>query len=287
MAFTIPVAFDKFVENISVTEVQAETAERRRKDLVETLEGNFEILASFPTGSLARGTAVRGFADLDIMVVLHFSKHIKGKSPEEVLQTVRDVLSDYKTNVRKNGQAVTLYYKSWPNVDIVPVSRSVNEEGNVTHYNVPDANAGTWITSKPVRHSNAIAERAKTDGEGFLSVVQMAKWWNHQHSEYLQSFHIEAIALKTPISTTADFTWDMFQYFETAWTYLQGPLWYDGSQVDSYLSSSDRKEVLTRLETAKKKACSAWYLTYNQRNDHKAATELWQQIFGDKFPNYG
>ncbi len=125
------VSFNKFRQNIEPPTYQRE------------LEKEFEILDSFATGSLPKFTAVTGYADLDIMVVLHYSKHIKNKKPSEVLQAVRNCLGEYRTNVRKNGQAVTLYYKIWPNVDIVPVSRTVNDDNSVQHYNVPNMNDET------------------------------------------------------------------------------------------------------------------------------------------------
>src|SRR4029077_16153886 len=133
-----------------------DTADSRRKRVVSLLEKDFTILDSFPTGSIPRYTALKGNADLDVIVVLHWEKHIKNKSPEQLLQDVRDALGEYRTNVRKNGQAVTLYYESWPNVDIVPVSKTNNNNGTINHYNVPDVNSGGWLISRPRKHSKQI-----------------------------------------------------------------------------------------------------------------------------------
>ncbi len=145
MAYTVAVSFDKFRENIELTGDHRDTANRRKDDIVESLKNDLTILEAFPSGSIPRYTAVTGYADLDVIVVLHYGKHIKDKKPSQVLQAVRDTLAEYKTNVRKNGQAVTLHYKTWPNVDIVPVSRTTNSDGSVNHYNVPNMNDETWI----------------------------------------------------------------------------------------------------------------------------------------------
>ncbi len=137
MPYTVPASFNKFFENINLPGDHRDTANSRKDSIVSSLKKNYSIIEAFPSGSIPRFTAVKGYADLDVIVALHYANHIEGKKPSEVLQNIRDSLSDYKTNVRKNGQAVTLYYKTWPNVDVVPVSRAVDENNNITHYNIP------------------------------------------------------------------------------------------------------------------------------------------------------
>ncbi len=287
MAYTIPFAFNQFLERITVTPIQADASEARRADIVKILEANLTVIDSFPTGSLANGTAVTGFADLDIMVVLHYGKHIKDKKPSEVLQLVRDLLSEYKNQVRKNGQAVTLYYKTWPNVDIVPVARVTNDDGSTSHYEVPDMNTESWLDSRPRRHASNIAGRVSLCGEGFRNIVRMAKWWNEQHSSYLTSYHIEAMALQAVNWDTGDYPWDMCRFFEKAHDLIGSSLWYEGAYADSYLTSNARHEAKKRLNTAKSKSLTAWYNTYGTNLDHKSAMSTWREIFGDKFPAYG
>jgi hypothetical protein len=40
---------------------------------------------------------VRGYADLDVMVVLYLGKHINDKKPSEVMQVVQKCLTKYRT----------------------------------------------------------------------------------------------------------------------------------------------------------------------------------------------
>ena len=287
MPYTVAVSFDKFRENIELSGDHRETAAARKDRIVSLLKNSFEILDAFPTGSIPRFTAVRGHADLDVMVALHYGKHIKGKNPSGVLQEVRDALGEYRTNVRKNGQAVTLSYKTWPDVDIVPVARTVNDAGNVTHYEVPDSNSKAWIVSKPRTHSKVMSRKNEECGPDFKRIVKMIKWWNHQHSSLLQSFHIEVMAIKIFASELDDYPWNIFKYFEEAAKLAGSSLWQDNAEVDGYLSSDDRQEVVKRLETACDKAREAWSLTYGQNDDHERAIEIWHQIFGSEFPAYG
>ena len=86
MPYTVPVSFEKFVENISLTGDHHDIADARRRRVVSLLGNTFTILDSFPSGSIPKDTALKGYADLDVMVVLHWTKHVKNKSPEQVLR---------------------------------------------------------------------------------------------------------------------------------------------------------------------------------------------------------
>ncbi len=286
MPYTVAVSFDKFISNISISGNQQSTSTSRRESVVSLLKKDFDILESFATGSIPKRTAVRG-SDLDVMVVLHYGKHIKDRLPSQVLQTVQKTLSGYTTSVRRNGQAVTLKFKTWPDVDIVPVSRTVNDDGTVNHYDVPNMNNETWIDSRPKLHAANIADRASSYGPEFRRTIRIIKWWNKQHRGYLQSYHIEVLAFKILTGSFSGYPWAVYNFFDEASKLVESSLWHDTGYVDNYLSYSDRQEALKRLRTARSKASDAWYKTYGSNDDHKGAIEIWKQIFGDQFPAYG
>ena len=197
------------------------------------------------------------------------------------------ILPSHEFRVRKNGQAVTLHYKTWPNVDIVPASQLADNFGNVTGYSIPDMNTGSWISTNPKTHSLNVENKSKICGGSFRKIVKMIKWWNKKHSDYLQSYHIEVMALKAFDSFLNNITWGVFNYFDKASVMAQTSLWYDQGYVDGYLNYFSRQEAIKRLEAVKNRARDAWYLTYKDNNDHKGAINKWKVIFGDKFPSYG
>jgi hypothetical protein len=173
-------------------------------------------------------------------------------------------------------------------VDIVPVSRRVNDSGNVVYYSIPDMNEEEWIRSKPRKHSAAMSKKNESCGPNFKRIVKMIKWWNHQHSSLLQSYHIEVLALKIYDGDTLDdYSWDVFTFFDKAYDLTDSYLYHDDAFVDDYLDYTKRQEVRKRLNTARSTALSAWHLTYGGNNDHAEAIRLWRQIFGNKFPAYG
>ncbi len=287
MPNTVPASFDKFRQNIEPPTYQREIATKRKDSIISLLENDFTILNAFATGSLPKFTAVTGHADLDIMVVLHYGKHIKEKQPSQVLKAVRDCLAEYRTNVRRNGQAITLSYKTWPDVDIVPVARVINDDGAVSRYDVPDMNTETWLPSQPVRHANELRDRNKSFGVEFKRIIKMIKWWNHQHSSYLQSYHIEVLALHALVGKFNSYSWDVYKFFDSAIGLVDSPLYHHVGYVDAYLDWNKRQEAIKRLTTARELASEAWYRTDGNNNDHEGAIKIYQRLFGDKYPNYG
>lgn len=287
MPYTVPYSFDVFYENINLTGDHRSTANTRRDDVVKTLSKSFSIVESFSTGSIPKYTALKNHADLDVMVALHYGKHIKDRKPSQVLQDVRDSLAEWRTGVRKNGQAVTLYYKTWPNVDIVPVSRVTNADGSFSHFEVPNSNNETWIKSRPKELAADIENKASKCGKNFRRIIKMVKHWNRIHSSYLQSYHIEVLGLRIFDEDLSDLPWQIFKFFDEARKLLDSYLWYDNGFADDYLTWGNREEVKKRLDSAISKTRSAWYKTHGSNDDHKGAIEIWRQVFGSEFPAYG
>ena len=249
------------------------------------------IVEAFSTRSIIRGTALKGVADVDVICALHYGKHIKNKTPQQVLESVREALSEYNAQIiKKNGQCVTLYFKSWPNVGIVSACQVANNNV-ITRYELPDANSGNWIPSNPKLHDAPIAKRNQRSRER----IQMIKCWNGAHSEYLQSFHIETMELFTSEPSTFVVSgdaraWEVFQFFDQVVPMIAGALKHPNGaspDVSEYLSVQDRKEAKNRLEAARDNARTAWVYTLSDYRNEKKSIEIYRTIFGDKFPAYG
>lgn len=283
LPYTAAVSFDKFIDNISVSGSLSETANSRSQSIVNLLNKDFSILEAFPLGSLVSGTALKGYADADVMLVLHYGKHIEGKSPTQVLQNVRDKLSEYNTRMaKKNGQAVTLYFKTWPNVDIVPAAR-VFDNGQLYCYRIPNMNDNTWIETRPKIHVQNMARISASK----TNLVKMIKEWNRKHSSYLSSFHIEVMALSYD-DFYEDYAWHVFKFFEHMSERIQYKIPSPaglGGYVDDYLSYSDRQVAKQRIGAALSASRTAWSDSYNKKD--KDSIEGFGRMFGERFPSYG
>lgn len=283
MPYTVAVSFDEFLSRISLTGDHSTTANARRDRIVRLLKDDFEILKAFPTGSIVRRTALKS-SDLDVIVALHYGQHVKGKTPTQVLSEVRDHLGGSARIVKKNGQAVSLYFATWPNVDVVPVKRVAND-GTLDYYGVPDMETDSWLVSRPWRHDSSVSGLSLESRQR----IRMIKTWNQAHSDYMESFHIETIALSAP-PPTDDWPWDVFQFFDYAMKTIDSPLKHPrdaGDYVDDYLNAYSRAEVKTRLARACSLSRDAWHEVYPPRDNHRKSIETYRILFGDRFPAYG
>ena len=284
MVHTVPYAFDAFYEAINLPGDHRTAANARKDWIVQRLGQSLDVLDAFAIGSIPRYTALRGHADLDVLVVLHYGQHIRNRTPSEVLATVKNALGSGAGNYRRNGQAVTISFRSWPNVDVVPASRVTNGDGAVSYYKIPDMNRGVWITTKPRRHARNMAHAAEQEGPGFRQAITMLKHWNRRQSVRLQSYHLEVIAL----GMTCDWNdpgWAILKWFEEAKERMS--FCWDGSEdISDYLSWEQGRAAKQRLQECHDLALSAWALTY-RKNEHREALGKWRALFGREFPAYG
>jgi hypothetical protein len=280
MPYLMSTSFSRFLDNITITGDARKVAKGRRDKIAELLEGSFTTLDTFATGSTVRGTGLKGVSDVDVMLVLHYGNHVKGKTPLELLEGVRDVLSDYNAKiVKKNGQAITLYFTTWPNVDIVPAYRI---QGAQDLLEIPDANTATWIRTSPATHDHAMAILPVRRRQ----LVRMVKCWNRAHSGFLESFHLEQIALQTTAAHDGsnwaedDWPWALKGYFEKAINLTE-----PAATISASYGTADWLELRTRLVRARDLSTEAWHAV--RRDDIEEAVDRCRILFGGDFPAYG
>lgn len=281
MSYTILASFDKFLENITIGGDPKKIATSRRDSIFDLLKDKFTIIEAFPTGSLLRNTGLKNVSDVDVIVALHYGKHIENKTPKKVLDNVQEALSEYNAIVKKNGQAVTLYFKTWPNVDIVPAKRVTVGQSYILK--IPDMNTGTWIETNPKSHDIKIANMPLRG----RYLIRMVKCWNKAHSSFFLSYHIELVALKTENIRDSgnwaedDWPWLLAQYFKKAVEMTE-----PSTSISADYDLEDWKALRERLKRAYDISYEAWQAIYTDKNVEKAVGRL-KVLFGDKFPTYG
>ncbi|WP_406355394.1 SMODS domain-containing nucleotidyltransferase [Streptomyces sp. NBC_00658] len=286
MVWTVPYAFNQFYADINLPGDHRALANTRKDWILRRIGTSLNILNSFPMGSIPRFTALKNHADLDVILVLHFGQHVKDKKPSVVLSDVKSALGSGAGSVRRNGQAVTMKFASWPDVDVVPASRVTNDDGTISHYNIPDMNREEWIKTKPNLHSRQMIDAASERGANFRRVVKMMKEWNRRQAVTIQSYHLEVIALQMNVIDWDDTGWVVYQWFVKAETSLQW-LWHESKDVAEYLSFERALRAKSQITDAKNEAFMAWYKTSSGKDDHREAIRIWRSIFGNKFPTYG
>ncbi|ABL03217.1 nucleotidyltransferase [Mycobacterium ulcerans] len=285
MAWTTEAAFARFYEEVNLPGDHRTTANARRDWVLDRLRNNgIEVLEAIAFGSIPRYTALKEHADVDVMAVLHYGKHIKDRRPSQVLLAVKNALGTGQAGAgRRNGQAVTVSFQSWPNIDVVPALRVNDNNGKVTGYEIPDMKREIWLPTNPPQHGSDIAAAVTARGSRFRRVITMLKHWNRRQPVKLQSYHLEVIALKLSTSWD-DYSWPIFKWFELAQSEIHR-CWHAGQDVSGYLNYEQRQAITAQLASATNTARSAWLKACTDK--HSEAISLWRNVFGMKFPTYG
>jgi hypothetical protein len=284
MPYTVAYSFGRFYEAINLSGDHRATANARKDWIVGRLGQSMDVLEARAIGSIPRYTALAAHADLDILVALHYGRHIRGREPAAVLAAVKGALGTGAGAYRRNGQAVTVTFRSWPSVDVVPAARVAEDDGTVSHFEIPDMRRGVWIATNPGAHATRIREAAADRGPGFRQAITMVKHWNRRQEVRLQSYHVEVIALQTEC-TWDEPGWSLVQWFKAA-SRLTHWCWDGDGDTSGYLSYQRAEKASARLADTASLAAQAWSRTYG-RDDDRGAITLWRSLFGAQFPAYG
>jgi hypothetical protein len=168
MAWTTEGAFGDFYGEINLPGDHHGIANVLRDWVLQRLRNNgMRVLEAVPFGSIPRFTALTEHADVDVLAVLHYTKHIEDRKRSEVLLNVKNMRGTGQAGKgRRNGQAVTVTFQSWPNIDVVPASR-IAKDGVVTGYEIPDMNREVWLPTNPPQHSRDISTPVSHRGPRF------------------------------------------------------------------------------------------------------------------------
>lgn len=291
MALTAAKAFDDFKDKLVLTDTQKETVKSRRSVTQGYLQDAFpassdlSLRTTYLMGSAGRDTVIRPLDDVDVLAIFNNKDDIFDRlyryDSKKFLYRVRDALNSYKVEVvGARGQAVRLFYKSAPHVDIAPVFK-----WSTGGYALPNGSGG-WITTDPYAHHDWIAQRQKDRGYRLKPMVRMLKRWNNVHSKYLKGFHLEVTTASVFSSLGGDSRDACEKFFQWAQNSLSvnDPAG-SGGDLSSYLTDAARTSVRSNMESARQRAAKA--NAAEAAGDHAEAIRLWRIVFGDEFPTYG
>jgi hypothetical protein len=291
MATTTAKAFDEFKEHLKLAATQSAAVTSRRDATAGYVKTAFPTTSDMPLsrtkliGSAGRDTIIRPLEDIDLLAVFANKNNVFAKyatDSQSFLYRIRDALKTYSTVkvVGARGQAVRFFYKQAPHVDVAPVFK-----WSGAGYALPNGNGG-WLTTDPDEHEKYFNRRNEELDHRAKPIVRMIKQWNRTHSKYLKSFHLEVMvnqAFTTLGGDSRDACEKFFSWAKSNVTVLD-PAGH-GGDLSTYLTSTNRQNVVANLEAARQRAASA--NASERAGDHKEAIRLWGLVFGSEFPGYG
>lgn len=290
-------------------------------------DGDDDFFALYPEvniqfGSFARGTKIRPLDDIDLMIGLSAKGctydaslgwdkiRMYAKTKDESLLTCSEggslnstkiinrlikkleSIPDYcRSDLHKNKQAavLNLLSKEW-SFDIVPCFYTKPEADGRQYYLIPNGN-GDWMKTDPARDRDVLlGENERLEGRLKLLIRLMKKWDRVKKVKTLPSYALETLIInryteKDTISTYPDielrcfldeFANDVCQPIKDI-KEIQGDL--------NELSYSEKQDNARRAKNDSDKAQRAW--EYEKDGDHETAINLWREILGADFPQYG
>src|SRR5262245_40009272 len=157
-------------------------AARRHRETTRTrLAREFDVSRIFPIGSHARGTAIRRYSDLDMLVVLRRNEAKWGGSivsSQTLLGRVRQDLEERyaTTTIRRDQQAVVLQFaQGQQSLDVVPAIFH-KFEGKHPLFRIPSGD-GHWIETSPEVHNRLFLAANERSGGKLRKLCQLMKWW--------------------------------------------------------------------------------------------------------------
>jgi hypothetical protein len=247
---------------------------------------------TFLSGSYKRDTAIRPKTeegkierpDVDIIVV---TKHTLNHKPADVLTLLMNTLGNNYSGIRKQARSVGISTAT-VDMDVVPIIEP--QEGALY---IPDRKLESWLPTNPPAHTSWTTQVNKETGGRFKPLVKLMKWWRRESptiSKYPKGFVIECITAACMDQTETNYG-KLFAVTLQAITdrYL---LWLSlgiiphiddpgvpGNSVCSKISLSAFEGFCKKAESHAKIASQAL-----AESDSEKTTELWREIFGQRFP---
>ncbi|MDO8156047.1 nucleotidyltransferase [Bacillus toyonensis] len=240
-------------------------------------------------GSYGRGTAIKGFSDVDILIVLPLDMYKKynsyvGNGQSALLQAVRNSikLTYPNTEIGGDGQVVVVNFSDGIKFEIVPAF--LNEGGESYTY-ADSNNGGSWKVCKPIIEIAAINEQNKMYNKKVKHLVRMIKAWKNKNNVPISGLLTETLVMN----------------FMKDWVYNDKTyIYYDFMVRDffKYLSECDPKQEYWLAWGSKQYVWRRGNFEYKAKQAYKttieaiecdgkgytySAKEKWQEVFGKSY----
>jgi hypothetical protein len=160
---------------------EAQFAAQHIHEIIKKWAGEYLLNVSY-SGSSAKGTAIRGVADVDLFISL------KPETPN-TLADIYDKLADYEGfkgfSPRRQNVSVGLKYNNI-SIDLVPGKK---QSHNTTDHSLYRSKAKTWTQTNVEKHISLIKNSQRLDE------IRALKIWRALHGLDFPSFYLELTVL--------------------------------------------------------------------------------------------
>lgn len=302
--------FREFLHNIEPTSevvgYAQEAHEPVRKCLEEEDDFKQYVISSFLYGSYKRHTAVGNIKDVDIVILTNFDPSSEEHTPHKVLRKLKAALArcyedpenpEYQRRSIRINDPLPMHPEVEMTLDIIP---AVAEGGDDEPLLVPDREQRKWIRTHPKGHiqqANDLNAYAYSRGR-YVPLVKIMKWWWKYQCELEQP---EVERPKPKGFWVECLTGENFDPQQQYWadhfiTVLQSVAakYRDANQVPELQDPGLPDEVirtsmtLSEFQVFMSIVGNSLHLAKaaESETDKLKSSELWRELFGEKFPLY-
>ncbi len=284
--------FKKLLENIALTDRQAEDARIKYNGVCEVLHDHFYPNIKYDgstkllIGSYGKLTNIRPPRDVDVLFRMPEDQfeaynNLSGNKQSQLLQEIRLQLKGAYTTteeIRAFGKVVVVGFSDGTHsVELLPAWALSDGK-----FRIPNTeNGGSWEVFDPVSEMQKIRESNKKTGKT-LNLIRISKKWADYCSVELKSFLIETVVLNYLESL------DQSKIEESYSRLMDGFFKYLLSQANTMLISGAGELFnvgeawKSKAETASQRASKA--VQYEVNSELENASDEWKKVFGDDFP---
>lgn len=287
--------FSKLLERMQLTSYDRTQFESHRTTVRLAIEERLDTSKVDLMGSFARGTAIHGVSDVDLLVVLRKRTLLWGdhlKTSNTVLSEVREAIRDRfpHTTVSRDCQAIVAAFSDGTHpVDIVPAyyEDQAGEQNN-PRYQIPDG-AGGWMRTSPGSHNRFLSDADQRAGGQLKYVGQLFKYWRTTRSSPvpISGFHVELLLAQGELCQGPRSYAQIFRDLLVLLSKRNCAALRDPVGISGYIPacSSDPKRQLACRTVAEAAAHADSALQGEARGDLREALRQWNIVFNGSFPS--
>lgn len=280
-------ALRRFAARLEPVPPEVDAARNHFRTIRSRLTQSFQMSRVVQIGSHARGTAIRHFSDVDILVVLRRREARWGGrivTPTTFITRVcEDLRSRYTaTAIRRDGQAVVLNFRGGRHaVDVVPAIYGRFEEGRPI-YVIPGG-SDNWIDTSPERYKRIFQRANVASGGKLRRVSQLIRAWRFGRTPpfSLSSFYVDMLLATSGVAEGARSYGECLSLFFDELVRREARALRDPARIGGLISAAPslaaRERLLDGADLASNRASRA--LAYEDREKHDEARYLWGLMF--------
>ena len=277
-------AFDKLKSNLEITKTESDLAQTRHQLVRDHIEGSWELVDHFLTGSYARHTKTKKLKDVDIFVVVDpdgpQGSMANGTGTAAVLE-LRDLLAGRWSDLDADDNVVTINYgdEDVASYEVAPVFPRTGGG-----YSMP--NGAGWMDTDPQEQAELVTAKNKECNTKFVPFVKMVKGINREAGDPIEpAFLLEVMGLELVIEPFGQYR-DEIRFFLASVADRILDDWPDpvglGPDINAGIGVARRRELSDVVRGWLGVAEEALRLEYDGKE--RAAVETWRELFGWRMP---